>query len=107
MFRTLKARWRTFVSVPRGERFQAHHRRSHRPDAPRWARVAAIAAAVVLMAIGVVMIVLPGPGLLVILAGAAMLAGESLLVARAMDRVDFHAQRLLARWQRKRSRIAR
>ena len=65
MFRTLKARWRAFLAVPRGQRFLAHHQRAHRGDTPGWARVAVIVAALVLIVLGLAMIVLPGPGLLV------------------------------------------
>jgi hypothetical protein len=99
MFRTLKARWRAFIAVPRGERFQAHHRQSDRKDAPPWARYATIASAVVLIALGIVMLALPGPGLLAILAGGILLAGESLLAARALDRLDLVALHVRERWR--------
>jgi hypothetical protein len=98
MFRTLKARWRAFAAVPRGERFQSHHRQTHRKDASRWTRYATIAAAVVLIALGILMIVLPGPGLLAILAGGVLLAGESLLAARALDRLDLVVLHVRERW---------
>lgn len=94
MFRSLKARWRAFVAVPRGERFQAHHRRSHKAGASRWVRIVAVTAALVLIALGIVMLVLPGPGLLVMLAGAVLLAEESVFVARVMDRIDLAAMRI-------------
>ena len=102
MFRTLKARWHTFLAVPRGQRFQAHHQRAHRGGTPRWLRVAVILAALVLIVLGLAMIVLPGPGLLVMLAGAVLLAEESVLVARVMDRLDLVAMRVVARWRTRR-----
>jgi hypothetical protein len=98
MFRTLKARWRAFIAVPRGERFQFHHRQTHRKDAPPWTRYATIAAALVLIALGILMIVLPGPGLLAILAGGVLLAGESLFAARALDRLDLIVLHVRERW---------
>ena len=98
MFRTLKARWRAFITVPHGERFQSHHRETHRKEAPRWARYATIAVAVVLIALGILMIVLPGPGLLAILAGGVLLAGESLFAARALDRLDLVVLHVRQRW---------
>lgn len=104
MFRNLKARWRRFVAVPRGHRFQAHHRRAHRGASPRWVRVAAIAAAIVMVTLGLAMLVLPGPGLLLMLAGAVLLAEESALVARLMDRLDRVAARVGARWRARRTR---
>ncbi|HEX7916100.1 PGPGW domain-containing protein, partial [Rudaea sp.] len=53
--------------------------------------------------VGVVMLVTPGPGLLVMAVGAALVAGESLLVARLLDRLDFHASAYWARWRTRRS----
>ncbi|MBA8888928.1 hypothetical protein FHW12_003164 [Dokdonella fugitiva] len=102
MFRTLKARWHAFLAVPRGQRFQAHHQRAHRGDTPGWVRVAVIVAALVLIVLGLAMIVLPGPGLLVMLAGAVLLAEESVLVARFMDRLDLVAMRVVAGWRARR-----
>jgi len=102
MFRAFQARWRAFLAVPRGQRFQAHHQRAHRGDTPGWARVAVIVAALVLIVLGLAMIVLPGPGLLVMLAGAVLLAEESVFVARFMDRLDLVAMRVVARWRARR-----
>lgn len=104
MFRSLKKRWRAFMAVPRGQRFQAHHRRTHRADAKPWTRYLAVAAAVVVIALGIVMLVLPGPGLLVMLGGAVLLAEESAFVARALDRLDLAAARLASHLRSRRAR---
>ncbi|MBS0569865.1 MAG: hypothetical protein JSS28_04615 [Proteobacteria bacterium] len=53
----------------------------------------------VLLGAGLAMLVLPGPGLLTCLVGAALIAGESLLVARWLDWLDLRAERLWARWR--------
>ncbi|HEY3487063.1 MAG TPA: PGPGW domain-containing protein [Gammaproteobacteria bacterium] len=58
-----------------------------------------ISAGILLMAVGVIFLAIPGPGLLVILAGAALIAQESLFVSRLFDRVEPHIWRL-ARWCR-------
>jgi hypothetical protein len=42
----------------------------------------------------------PGPGMLIVAAGAAMLAGESKAVALALDGAERGVRRLLARWRR-------
>jgi hypothetical protein len=104
MIGSLKARWRAFVAVPRGERFAAYHRRSHRSDTRRWVRVATITGGSVLVVLGVAMIVLPGPGLLAIVAGGVLLAEESLLAARVLDRADRAAARAGNRWRARRAR---
>jgi hypothetical protein len=53
-----------------------------------------------LLAAGLAMLVLPGPGLLVGLLGAALIAGESLSVARLLDRLDVCVTALWKRWRR-------
>jgi len=105
MISSLKARWRAFFAVPRGERFQAHHRRAHRANASRWTRVAVIAASLVLLAIGLALLVLPGPGLLLLLAGGALLAAESLRAARILDALDLAAANAIRRWRARRARV--
>ncbi|MBA8885327.1 PGPGW domain-containing protein [Dokdonella fugitiva] len=100
MFDTLKARWRAFIAVPRGERFLAHHRRAHRDGAAGWVRYAVMAGASLMIVVGIAMLVLPGPGLLVMLAGAVLLAEESAFVARVMDRIDLAVARAGRRWRR-------
>ena len=54
-----------------------------------------------LLALGIVMLVTPGPGLIVAAIGAALIAGKSLVAARVLDRIDLAATRL---WARVRSR---
>jgi len=104
MTRTLKARWHAFVAVPRGQRFEAHHERAHRPNAPGWMRVAMLTVGSILLVLGIVMIVLPGPGLLAIIAGGVIVAEESSRAARVMDRLDLFAYRAVARWRARKAR---
>ena len=104
MISPLKARWRAFFAVPRGERFQAHHHRAHRANTSRWTRIAVIVASLVLLATGIALLVLPGPGLLFLLAGGALLAAESLLAARILDWLDLAAANAVRRWRARRTR---
>jgi hypothetical protein len=100
MFDALKQRMRRFMAAPSGTRFRAFYERHHRQ--PHLVRtVLAIGAGLLLIAVGLALLVLPGPGLLVATFGLAMLAGESRRVANLMDRVD---QWLTTRWQRWRHR---
>jgi len=55
-----------------------------------------MAVGVLLCLTGVVMLVTPGPGLLALLAGAGLLAAESLALARVLDRAEL--------WLRSRAR---
>lgn len=106
MFGSLKARWRAFVAVPRGQRFAAHHERAHRPDAPKWMRIATLTMGSILLVLGIVMLVLPGPGLLAIIAGGVLIAEESSTAARVLDRLDLAAARAGGRWRAWRARKA-
>lgn len=101
MFAALKRHWREFVTAPAGTRFQAHYRR-HRRRRGLVRTIVAIGSGLLLIALGTVLLVLPGPGLLIGAIGAALLAGESLSVARALDGIDRHATRLWRRWRRPR-----
>jgi len=99
MFRSLKQRWRRFKTPPSGKRFQAFHVRHHRKT--NLARsIATFGAGLLLIAVGLVLLVLPGPGLLIGAIGAALLAGESKIVARGLDWLDLRVTRLWRRWRR-------
>lgn len=97
MLDALRRRWNAFRSEPAGTRFQRRYRRSaSRPSG--WLRKCGVLlAATVLIVLGLVMLVLPGPGLLALLLGAVLIAEESRLAARLLDRVDFAISRGLAR----------
>ena len=99
MFDYLRGQWRHFRDTPAGERFQKRYeRRAARSGFLR--KVLLMAAGFVLIVLGIAMIVLPGPGLLAIVIGAGMLAEESLVAARVLDRIDLAISRRIARWRR-------
>lgn len=90
-----------------GHRFQDRYAR--RRDVPcgslrKWATVIG---GVVVVLIGIVLLPLPGPGMLVVFAGGALMADHSLFVARLLDRVELGLRKLLrpleARWEAWRS----
>lgn len=74
----------------------------------RWARKGVVTVAgITLLAGGTVMLVLPGPGVAVILAGLALLATEHDWAARLLAHIRQHAARLgspLREWWRSRRR---
>jgi len=95
----MKRRLRKFTAAPRGQRFRAHYdRMQQRPHLVRTLLV--VGSGLLLLALGMVMLVLPGPGLLVGFAGAALIAGESRPAARLLDRIDLWLSRVWARWRR-------
>jgi hypothetical protein len=96
MFEAIRRSWNRFRAAPAGTRFQSRHRRGEsRSGFVR--KVLVIAAGLVVIALGLVMIVLPGPGLLAMLLGAALIAEESSVAARWFDRADLLVERALAR----------
>ncbi len=58
------------------------------------------------MAAGLFFLPAPGPGFLILFAGAALLAEESLTAARALDWTEVRLRRL-AKWGRRAWRAAR
>ena len=99
MYDGLRAHYRAFLAARSGTRFRRQHRR--RQARPHLARtILAVIGGALLLLVGVVMLVTPGPGLLVMMIGAALVAGESLLVARTLDRLDFRVSVHYTRWRR-------
>ncbi|WP_218033116.1 PGPGW domain-containing protein [Brevifollis gellanilyticus] len=100
--------WREFLRGKPGRRFQDAHirhmeRGQHAQGLQRWLLVGLEA---LLMLAGLVMLVLPGPGLLVALAGLGLLAREFLGLARVLDRGELalHSAFLRVRhWWRQRA----
>lgn len=98
MFEWLRAHFRAFLAARSGTRFRRQHRR--RQAQPHLLRtILAVAGGLLLVLLGIVMLVTPGPGLLVIAIGAALIAGESRFIARALDRIDFCANVHYKRWR--------
>ena len=51
-------------------------------------------AGIVILLIGIVFVVIPGPGLPFVFVGAGLLAGNSLVIARAMDWLEVKLRKL-------------
>ena len=106
MFETLHQRWHQFAAVLPGQRFQAHfaRRQQTRPRGLHQ-KILAIGGGVLVMGAGLYFLLAPGPGILIFLIGALLVAEESLMIARLMDWADLRLRRLAAwvsaRWQRR------
>jgi len=98
MFESLKQRMHRFLAEPSGRRFRARYARRRSQDGPLQ-RALAIGAGLILIAGGIVLLVLPGPGLLGIALGAVLIAGQSKWAAVLLDRVDLFVSRRRARWR--------
>jgi len=97
----VKERWRALRSAPPGERFQQrfHARRLVRKRG--LSRVLAIFGGTAVLVAGAVMLVAPGPGILVLALGAALVAEESLWMARLLDRSELRIRNLISALRKK------
>jgi hypothetical protein len=95
MLDRLKRHLHHFRHAEPGERFERLYREEERDRKSPAVRVLLIAVALVVIAGGVVLMPLPGPGILIVAVGAGFLAMQSLAVARLLDRLE---PKLRAAW---------
>lgn len=86
MLSRLSNNWRILKEDKPGQRFQNRNRRTGEQAAR--ARIVKIVLGVALIVVGVVFLLIPGPGSVLILVGVALLARESSNVARILDTVE-------------------
>ena len=79
-----KKEWRAFEKAPPGERFLRRYQ-ARRRGGRAWERVVAVVVGLVLVVGGAILLVIPGPGLLVIAFGGALIAQEFRWAAVALD----------------------
>lgn len=91
---SLRESWNRFKSGQPGGRFEAEYHRARERRTAVWQRRALVVLGIGLIAVGVVALPAPGPGWLVIGAGGALLARESLAVARFLDSAEVRGRRL-------------
>ena len=89
--------WRRLKGDSPGKRFQHFHEWRQQQRRSPLSRIAVIGAGLALVAVGVLMLFIPGPGLLVGALGAACLACESRQLARALDWLEVRGRRV-ATW---------
>ena len=104
MFGKLRRQWQDLVRAKPGERFRNRYygRKEERPSP--LVKCIYVVLGILLMLAGIVLMPAPGPGMVVVLFGAAMLARESLVVARACDSTELKVRTWLRRVRRARKR---
>ena len=93
VFNDLRQDVRAFSGAGPGSRFV--ERRQRRAGASRMQRVIALALGSVLFVAGILMLVFPGPGVIGMLLGLALMSGESAGAARLLDRLDVVGHRVV------------
>lgn len=87
MFDNLRTNWRLLINTQPGMRFKERYfRLKQQPDRrSSFIRFLHILSGLVIIFIGIVFWFIPGPGWAMIFIGAAILARESLIIARILD----------------------
>lgn len=91
----MKGAWRRFSTLPPGSRFQLAHQQHQRKHNHPATRIAVTVGAVLLILAGILALVFPGPGLLMIAMGALLIARESASLSRGLDRFELWVRRRL------------
>lgn len=93
MLKQLQRTWSEVKAGKPGHRFRDHYRRRNHPGRHGAIRKAVmIGAGAALIVVGVVALVLPGPGILVIAFGGALMSTESYFAAKALDVLELWAR---------------
>ncbi len=82
----LREEWHRFRHDKPGERFRNHNLRAHKKS--RMHACVTVALGVLLLAGGVVLLFMPGPGIPLIIFGVALVAAHSKKMSRALDRAE-------------------
>lgn len=102
MFVRLKAHLKQMKRDPAGKRFRNEYRRASDSGATNgWAKVVCIALAAVCVAIGVVLIFIPGPAFVFFIFAGALLASQWWSAARALDKAEVKTRSLWGRLREK------
>lgn len=98
MFERMRMSWQAFRDEAPGQRFARRYaRRRDRGVRAPLRRAAQLALGGVLVLVGLFFLVVPGPGLIPLLIGVALIAEESHAASRALDRLELR----LRAWRRR------
>jgi hypothetical protein len=102
MLEALKRRWQEFKRGRPGQRFQDRYERNRKTRSGRskWLRFLKPLAAILLLAAGLFFCAIPGPGVPLLILGAALLADVSRRVAVALDWLDLRLRAFFNRFRK-------
>lgn len=99
MFERIKKNFERLKSFEPGSRFQRQYKEHKKEKSSASMRPLLFVAGLAMIAVGLVGLVVPGPGLVGIAIGLALLARESLFIAKGMDRAEVKGRELWSRWR--------
>ena len=96
--------WDRFAHATPGRRFQERYQRMQEQKGSAWKRSAFVIGGVLLVLVGLFFCAVPGPGIPILAAGLALIAQESKVLARALDKAEIRLRRLWASYRARGSR---
>jgi hypothetical protein len=97
----LRQSWRRLRRAKPGRRFRDYHERAQRRPNGAVTRVVRLVGALVALAIAIVLTVLPGPAVVFYFLAGMLIAADSALAARWLDRTEAGLRGLWRRWRRR------
>ena len=92
--------WDRFVYSRPGRRFVARYRRMRQARGSAWRRALFVGGGILLSLVGIFFMAVPGPGVPILAVGLALVAQESKVMARMLDRAEIRLRRLWKRLRR-------
>ena len=99
MWGPIKKDWEALKASEPGHRFQDRYYRRHEKGS-RWTKFRTpfvIGTGLVIIGFGVLLLLFPGPGWVTITLGLALIAGESLILARILDVLELMIRKLIGK----------
>ena len=99
MFQHIKNDWTALQQSEPGHRFQDRYNRRHAEDSGLkkfWGPVI-IGIGLLIIGVGILLLVIPGPGWVTITLGLALIAGESLMLAKILDVLELIIRKLIGK----------
>lgn len=99
MFTPFKEDWKQLKASEPGHRFQDRYKRRHQPGKHRnsFKTSLIVGAGLLIIGVGILLLIFPGPGWITIVVGLAFIAGESLFLARILDILEMVIRKMLGK----------
>ena len=95
MIKHLKQSWQRFKRGLPGRRFQQQFRLRQRLRSGAARKALFMATGILIVAAGIFFLFVPGPGIIILLIGAVLIAQQSSLAARALDRIEIRLRKFI------------
>jgi UPF0716 family protein affecting phage T7 exclusion len=95
MLKHTRQSWQRFKAGLPGRRFQQQFRQRRRFRSGAARKSLLMATGILLAVAGVFLLFVPGPGIIILLIGAVLIAQQSSLAARAFDRIEIRLRKFI------------